>query len=390
MPDALDADVVVIGAGPVGAAAAWRLASQGVDVLCLERGRWIAPETLGFGDPDYEARRAAVLHENPNVRRGPDDDPVDDSDSPIKVAIGNAVGGGSIWWAAHIPRYRPGDFRVLALDGVAADWPIGYDDLAPYYTINEAMMGLAAVAGDPAGPPRAAVPLPMPTIGPAGRRMARAFDGLGWHWWPVDLAVGPGDDMPRCTHAGPCGPGCPARVRAGADATYMRPALAAGARLATRIRVTALACDASGAVTAAICATDDGTVRVTGRYFMLAANGLGTPRLLLMSASGAAPGGLANRSGLVGRNLMLHPHARVDGLFASRWAVGRRARQRGWCAWSFCAPTPPAAFCAGSRCSSRRLAGRRRRPGPARWAAPCPGGRAIMPPMPRGSTTWRA
>ena len=100
------ADVVVIGAGPTGSAAAWRLAQAGLEVVCIERGDWFAYDTLRRDDPDWEVRRASVLHSNPNIRRGPYDAPVDDAESPIKPMIGNAVGGGSILWSAHVPRFR--------------------------------------------------------------------------------------------------------------------------------------------------------------------------------------------------------------------------------------------------------------------------------------------
>jgi len=325
----LTADVVVIGAGPSGAAATWRLAQAGLSVICLERGAWFDYAALGHGAPGYDLRRTGPFHENPNVRRGDDDVEVDDTDSPIKVSVGYGVGGGSIYWAAHIPRYRAEDFRVRSLDDVAEDWPIGEADLAPYYELNEAMMGLAAVPGDPAGPQRKGNPLPLPSVGPAGRRMAGAFDRLGWHWWPVDLAVGPdAAQAAPCAHVGPCEPGCPARRRAGADQTYMRAALAAGARLLTGARVVGLEHRKDGTVTAALVAGAHGTQRVRGRRFVLAANGIGTPRLLLLSASATQPHGLANRSRQVGRNLMLHPHARVDGLFDTplgTWTMGQKA-----------------------------------------------------------------
>ncbi len=330
MPADLAADVVVIGAGPAGAAATWRLTQAGLSVICLERGQWFDHAALAHGTPGYERRRAVRFNDNPNIRQGRDDYPIDDTGSPIKPTIGNAVGGGSNYWAAHIPRYRPEDFRVHSLDGVAADWPVSYADLEPYYDINETMMGLAAVPGDPAGPPRRSQPLPMPSVGAGGRRMAAAFDRLGWHWWPVDLAVGANDrNAEPCSHIGPCEPGCQTRRRSGVDEAYLRPALAAGARLLTGARVTSLEHGENGQVRAAVAATDTGTIRVRAHRFVLAANGIGTPRLLLMSASGAHRDGLANRSGQVGRNLMLHPHARVDAHFSEALGLWTRARTAG-------------------------------------------------------------
>ena len=190
-------DVVVVGAGPTGSAVAWRLAQAGLDVVCIERGDWFPYEEIARDDPDWELRRARVLHSNPNIRRGHDDVPVDDAESPIKPMIGNAVGGSSIFWSAHVPRFRPEDFRVATLDGVGDDWPIGYDDLEPYYAENEGRLGTAFRCRRPLRSARAA------TTADASdhRRPWAAHRGrprrLGWHWWPVDLVVGRDADNPR-------------------------------------------------------------------------------------------------------------------------------------------------------------------------------------------------
>jgi choline dehydrogenase-like flavoprotein len=127
----------------------------------------------------------------------------------------------------------------------------------------------------------------------------------------------------------------------------MRDAVAAGARVVPHARVERLEHDTSGRVTTAVCRTDAGTIRIRGDRFVLAANGMGTPRLLLLSASGRFPDGLANRSGLVGRNLMLHPYARVDGLFEERmgaWVSGEKA---GIISFQFYATDPGRGFVRG-------------------------------------------
>ena len=318
MSTAITADVVVVGAGPTGAAATWRLAAAGLRVVCVERGGWFDHSRV----PTDAGERARLVegpfNANPNVRRGAADYLIEDDDSPIKPLVGNGVGGGSIYWAAHAPRFRPEDFRVFSQDGVADDWPLDYDEVAPWYGLNERRIGLAWRPGDPKGPERDGVPLPLPAIGAAAERIARAFEALRWHCWPVDLVVGrdAADTAAiACTHRGPCHIGCPARVRAGADRAYARDAVAAGARLLTHTRVLGLEHDARSRVTAALCAGRDGRFRVSAERFVLAANGIGTPRLLLASASGAFPQGLANENGLVGRRLMLHPYAWADGWF---------------------------------------------------------------------------
>ncbi len=314
----IDVDIVVIGAGPTGAATAWRLASAGADVLCVDRGDWFDYDAIDRNGADWELRRAGELHSNPNIRNGAFDEPIDDHDSPIKPMIGNGVGGSSIYWSAHVPRFRPEDFRIRTLDGVGDDWPVGYADLEPYYALNEGRLGVASVAGDPSVPAYPGKRLTLPTVGAHGRRMAEVFDRFGWHWWPVDLVVGRDADQPattHCTHVGPCDLGCPSRIRSGADRAYAAEAVKAGARIMPRTRVVKLEHEPDGQITAAICATDAGSLRIGARRFVISGNGLGTPRLLLLSQSARYPDGLANSSGLVGRNLMLHPYARVDGLF---------------------------------------------------------------------------
>jgi choline dehydrogenase-like flavoprotein len=174
-------DVVIVGAGPAGATLAWSLAETRMRIVCLEQGDWMNPADYPTNGLDWEMRRFADFGLSPNSRGLPADYPINDADSPIHVSNFNAVGGSSILYAAHYPRFHPGDFRVRSLDGVADDWPIDYADLAPYYAQNDAIMGVAGLAGDPAGPPKD-VPLPPVPLGRLGETLARGFNELGWHW----------------------------------------------------------------------------------------------------------------------------------------------------------------------------------------------------------------
>jgi choline dehydrogenase-like flavoprotein len=327
----MDVDVAIVGAGPCGAAAAWRLATSGLSVTVIERGAPFDPDALRRDDPDWEMRRAGALSSNPNIRGAADDDPVDDADSPIKPMFAHGEGGTSTHWSAHVPRFRPADFRAASVDGAGRDWPIGTDDLAPWYELAERRWGVAFLPGDPSCPPRQGAPLRLPTLGAHGRRLAAAFDALGWHWWPVDLVVGRDADAPgaaRCTHVGPCDLGCPSRLRSTAARAFLDDARAAGARLLPRTRVLAIETDAQDRASALVCRGEAGRFRLRAHHVMLAANGAATPHLLLLSADGRHPQGLANGSGLVGRGLMLHPYARVDGRFAEplgSWVSGEKA-----------------------------------------------------------------
>jgi choline dehydrogenase-like flavoprotein len=311
-------DVLVIGAGAAGAAVAWMLARAGIGVTCLEQGDWVDPRAFPHWRADWELDRHTDWSAEPNVRRLPQDYPVNDAGSPIVPLMYNAVGGSTIHWSAHFPRFRPSDFRVRSLDGVADDWPIDYATLEPFFDLNDRMMGVAGIAGDPGyppKPPRQTPPIPLDTL---GATMARGFDRLGWHWWPSDSAILTRDYDGRraCINCGPCDLGCPTGAKASTDLTYWPKALAAGARLETRARVREITLGPDGRAAGALYYDREGRLREQrARSVVLAGNGIGTPRLLLNSRSARFPDGLANRSGLVGRNLMFHPYAMVRGVF---------------------------------------------------------------------------
>ena len=232
-------DVLIVGAGASGAAVAWRLAGAGIGVLCLEQGDWVDARSYPHWQPDWELHRASDWSPEPNVRKLPQDYPVNDAGSPIAPLMYNAVGGSTIHWSAHFPRFRPSDFRVRTLDGVADDWPLDYARLEPYFELNDRMMGVAGIVGDPGyppKPPRQTPPIPLDTLGTTA---ARGFDRLGWHWWPSDSAILTRDYDGRraCINCGPCDLGCPTGAKASTDVTYWPKALALGARLETRARV---------------------------------------------------------------------------------------------------------------------------------------------------------
>jgi choline dehydrogenase-like flavoprotein len=134
-------DVLIIGAGASGAAVAWSLADTKMHILCLEQGGWMNPATYPSTGRDWEARAFGDYSPSPNIRARPEDYPINDDASPIKVVNFNGVGGGTVMYTAHFPRLHPSDFRVHSLDGVAHDWPIDYDILVPFFEENDRMMG---------------------------------------------------------------------------------------------------------------------------------------------------------------------------------------------------------------------------------------------------------
>ena len=176
-------DVLIIGAGASGAAVAWSLAETRMKIVCLEQGDWMSPADYPSNGRDWETRAYGDFSISPNRRKRPADYPINEDDSPISVANFNAVGGSTILYAGHFPRFHPSDFHVRTLDGVADDWPVDYATLEPYYAENDRMMGVSGLAGDPAYPPKE-MPLPPLPLGKLGHTLARGFNKLGWHWWP--------------------------------------------------------------------------------------------------------------------------------------------------------------------------------------------------------------
>jgi len=310
-------DVLIVGAGASGAAIAWSLAETKMRIVCLEQGDWMNPANYPSTGKDWESRAWGDYAINPNRRKWDVDYPVNEDNSPISVANFNGVGGGTILYAGHFPRFHPSDFRVRSLDGIADDWPIDYDTLAPYYDENDRMMGVAGLAGDPAYPPKPAVMPPLP-LGKSGQALAKGFNSLGWHWWPSDSAIATEqyDGREQCINLGACLSGCAQGAKASTDITYWPHAIRAGVEVRTRCRVREITVNDDGMASGVIYYDADGNeVHQRAEVVIMASNGVGTPRLLLNSTSTAFPDGLANSSGLVGKNLMFHPYASIQGIF---------------------------------------------------------------------------
>lgn len=307
-------DVLIVGAGASAAAFAWSMTNTRMKILCLEQGDWVNPMDYPATRMDWES---SGLGGDPNVRKNPGDYPINSKDSPISIINYNGVGGGTILFAGHFPRFHPSDFQVRKLDGVGEDWPLDYDLLDPFYNENDRMMGVAGLEGDPAYPPKKPLMPPIP-MGRSGTTMARGFNELGWHWWPSDVAIATEqyDGRDKCINLGACGSGCAQGAKASVDITYWPHAIRAGVEVRTRCRVREITVDDQGLATGVVYYDADGKEHhQEAEMVVMACNGIGTPRILLNSKSAQFPGGLANSSGMVGKNLMLHPYATIDGIF---------------------------------------------------------------------------
>ena len=296
------ADVLIIGSGAAGALAATVLGKARLKVVCLEQGGWVEPREHPHGRADWQWRRHTGWSPDVNVRPNAGDDFAVRTDSS-QVLMWSGVGGSTNVYGGIWPRYRPSDFRKGDEHGLAPNWPIAYEDLAPFYDRADRIIGASGLAGDPAMPPQADYPTPPLPMGGVSRCLAKGFDRLGWHWWPVPAAVisQDYDGRPACNGCGLCN-SCPRNSMSKFSLSVWPRALEAGVELRTHARVVRLERGKDGRVTGALYVD-----RNTGRHHLqradvvvLAANGVGTPRLLLASDN------LANGSDQVGRNLLHH------------------------------------------------------------------------------------
>ena len=310
--------MIVIGAGPSGVVVTHTLASNGFRVTCLEQGDWTNPSDFPGNVEEWELLAQQQWHHDPNIRRLPADYPLETSESDLSPVMFNGVGGSSIKFGALWIRLLPSDFRVRTVDGVCDDWPISYEDLKPYHDEVDEFIGAAGLDGDTAYPPGLAYPMPPHPLGPAGLKAAAACNELGWHWWPGSNAIATHKHktLEPCARKGVCVWGCTEGAKASFDLIYMPQALKAGATLVTGARVRRILTTPGGHADGVLWVDREGVDHVQrASAVVVCANGIGTPRLLLASANNQFPDGLANSSGMVGRNLMLHPNCSVTGYY---------------------------------------------------------------------------
>jgi len=320
----LSADVVIVGAGVCGGMTALELARKGLDVLVLDAGprfdrdqivaNWRAMPPANKSQYDYAtpyplspwAPHTNFFPDNGYlVTTGPDA-------SAYRQGIIKGVGGTTWHWAASTWRYLPNDFQMKTKYGVGRDFAISYDDLEPYYYRAEVEMGVMGPNGRdivPSAPRRQPWPMTSMPYGPGDAAFTRIVAPLGFDNTPVPQGRNsePYDGRPQCCGNNNCMPICP--IGAMYHGVYsVQKAERLGARVIEKAVVYRIDTDAKNRVTAMhFYDPDKQSTKVTARTFVIAANGIETPKLLLLAADDRNPNGIANSSDQVGRNMMDHP-----------------------------------------------------------------------------------
>ncbi|MEE9608191.1 MAG: GMC family oxidoreductase [Myxococcota bacterium] len=313
-------DVCVIGTGAGGGVMLQELTAAGFDVVALQRGPHL--QTSQFSDDELQVIIRDGLFAPDQLETYRHD--AGESAVPGRYnQLAHCVGGSMTRWAGWSWRYREDDFAVLSKEGPVAgaslaDWPVSYRQLEPHYQRAEREFGVAGRAGaNPFEPPRGSdYPNPPHPDRRSSRIFAAGAGALGYHPFPLPVAINPRefDGRARCVYGGACqGFGCPIHAKATSLSVCIPRARASG-RLDLRAEafVFELPVGEDGRVRGARYFDRHGKEQeVRARQVVLAGNAVGSAHLLLLSRSGAFPDGLANSSGLVGRNLMLHHHAAV-------------------------------------------------------------------------------
>lgn len=301
-------DVIVVGAGAAGAVFANRLVRAGLQVLLIEKGPHYRQHHSDFQESELAIPK--LLWDNNGYR-------VTGSAFRGTPNLGKAVGGGTLAWTGIALRLFEHDFECAnrwgEIRGANIDnWPLRYQDLAPFYTEAEQDMGVSGTATpwDVAG--ATLPPLPPLDYYRTSRVYQQGFSRLNMQCSAGRVATNSQQYQGRsaCLHCGFCRSGCRIDAKYQADTVLISPVLTAdNFSLLSETTVTRLLTSADGRRITAVEYVDNHSRQksvASAKVVVVCNNPIETPRLLLASANAAHPAGIGNQYDLVGRNFFCH------------------------------------------------------------------------------------
>lgn len=342
-------DVIVVGSGAAGGQTAYTLCMEGARVLMLEAGRRYTPETE---TPMFQTPEMAPLggSSTPDKPFGFHDATIDggwevpgepyvqsneDRSGRFDWWRARMLGGRTNHWGRYSFRNGPYDFKPFSRDGLGFDWPLDYDELAPYYDKVEMLIGVYGetngLENTPDSPPGVLLPPPAPKVsdllvqqraGKLGIPVVAAHRAVLTKRLDADTLpakLHPGNTeaqqilrkaMQRraaCFWATPCGRGCATGANYQSTTVHLPPALDSG-RLDivcnAMVHQVEMGADGKARGVHFIDKASGAQHQARARVVVLAASACESARILLNSKSASFPNGLANSSGKVGRYVM--------------------------------------------------------------------------------------
>lgn len=299
-------DFLIVGTGAGGGTLACRLAEHGFSVVALDAGPYWRPLEDFASDEEHQSK----LYWS--------DERIVDGENPLQLGANNSgksVGGSTVHFAMVSLRFRPEWFASRTKLGYGVDWPLDWREMWHYYGEVEETLKISGPLNYPWGPPRPRYPYRPHELNAAASILAQGAEALGIDWTATPLATlsAPRGLAHPCVYRGMCVIGCSTNAKQSVLLTWLPRALAAGAEIRDLAMVGRIAHDNTGRATG-VHYVRDGIWRFQkAHHVVVAGYAIETPRLLLNSASSRYPDGLANSSGLVGRNLMVQSNQAVWG-----------------------------------------------------------------------------
>ena len=303
-------DFAIVGTGAGGGTLACKLAEYGFSVVALDAGPYWRP----LEDFASDEREQSKLYWT--------DERIVDGENPLELGhnnSGKAVGGSTVHFAMVSLRFRPDWFKARTKLGYGVDWPLDWREMWTYYREVEETLKISGPVNYPWGPKRPRYPYRPHELNAAALVLAEGAEALGIDWTPTPLATlsAPRGHAHPCVYRGMCVIGCSTNAKQSVLVTWLPRALAAGAEIRDLAMVGRVEHDDSGRVTGLNYHREGRWRFQKARNIVVAGYAIETPRLLLNSASAKFPDGLANSSGLVGKNLMVQANQAVWGLIGA-------------------------------------------------------------------------
>ena len=294
-------DLVIIGTGAGGGTLAYALRESGLRILLVERGDFLPQEAQNWQPVEVFDHR----------RYKPDETWYGADGKPFHPGVHYFVGGNTKVYGAALPRFRVQDFDAVEHEGgTSPAWPVTYNELEPYYARAEEIYAVHGTPGeDPTEPPRSG-PFPFPEVPhePYIEDLSERLFKQGLHPFHYPMGIDLRDGG-RCIRCKTCdGFPCQVLAKSESDVNCVRPALeSTSITLWTNTLAHRLLTDDTGRRVVGVELERGGErITVNADRFVVACGAVNSALLLMRSANDRHPNGLANSSGLLGRNYMVH------------------------------------------------------------------------------------